>query len=267
MRILVLGSTGMLGHKMVERLRPNFDGVIGVSRPAFDATNLASVDSVVSFFRPDVVLNCVGVIKQRHQDPALLKAVNSDLPHFLQRVSPYLIHFSTDCVFSGKTGMYTEDSTPDPVDLYGQSKLAGEVVADNALTIRTSIVGRERSNYHGLLEWFLHQTTAAPGYANAFFSGVTTNWLADIVTDIIRGPRLTGLYHVAGQRISKLDVLTVFKKTYKLDIPIIYKTVEYCDRSLNADKFKKATGVKPLGLEEMAYWMKKMDDEGSDYVR
>ncbi len=268
MRILVLGSTGMLGHKMVERLRPRFESVLGVSRPAFDATDSSSVEKVVKFFRPDVVLNCVGVIKQREQDPRLLEAVNAKLPHDLQAMCPYLVHFSSDCVFSGKRGEYTEADLPDPVDLYGETKLAGEVIANNALTIRTSIVGRERNNFKGLLEWFLRQKGDVPGYKSAIFTGVTTNWLADIVGDLLQKElRLSGLYHVASEPISKLDLLDLFKKTYnKTDVNVIPVESEKCDRSLVERKFRKATKVKPLGLEELLYWQKKTDDEGDGYV-
>src|SRR5208282_5048103 len=118
---------------------------------------------------------------------------------------------------------YMEGETPDPVDLYGETKLAGEVVAGNALVLRTSIVGRERSNHLGLLEWFLRQRGDIQGYKNAFFTGVTTNWLADVVGDLLKRPqRLSGLYHVASQRISKFDLLNLFKKTYsKTDVNIL----------------------------------------------
>jgi len=269
MRVLVLGSTGMLGHKMVERLRPKFETVIGVSRPSFDATDSSSVEKVIKFFKPDAVLNCVGVIKQREQDPRLLEAVNAKLPHDLQAMCPYLVHFSSDCVFSGNLGRYMETHTPDPVDLYGKTKLAGEVTqVPNTLTIRTSIVGRERNNYKGLLEWFLRQTGDVQGYKNAFFTGVTTNWLADVVGDLLkRESRLSGLYHVASQRISKFDLLKLFQKTYgKSDVNILPVEAEKCDRSLLAVKFRAATTLAPLGLEELLYWQKKTDDEGDGYV-
>lgn len=263
MRVLVLGATGMLGHKMVERLRQNFSSVIGVSRPSFDATNFASVDSVVSFFKPDIVVNCVGVIKQREQDPVLLEKVNRELPHFLQRISPYLIHFSTDCVFSGNKGRYSETDWPDPLDLYGATKWAGEVVADNALVLRTSIVGREMANHRGLLEWFLHQKGKIYGYENAFFTGVTTNWLADTVGELLkREQRLSGLYNIASYKTSKCQLLKWFQQTYnKYDVEIVGKSTTTCDRSLDSTKFQQATGILKPNLEEMLFWMKKTDDE------
>src|SRR5208282_6817882 len=158
-RILVLGSTGMLGHKMLERLRFQYEDVVGVSRRNGLNINDGGLRKFLASFGPATVINCVGLIKQRPQDTEEAIAVNALFPHKLQRIcqdlNARLIHFSTDCVFSGTYGGYTEVDLPDPGDVYGRTKLLGEVTAENILTLRTSIIGRELSNGHGLLEWFL----------------------------------------------------------------------------------------------------------------
>src|SRR5208282_1528495 len=160
-RILVLGSTGMLGHKMLERLRLHYTDVIGFSRAnGFDARDAVESIVAISRYRPAVVVNCIGIIKQRPQDAEESITINALFPQSLQHHceklwGARLIHFSTDCVFSGNRGNYTEQDFPDPRDLYGRTKLLGEVSEGSALTLRTSIIGRERVNGHGLLEWFL----------------------------------------------------------------------------------------------------------------
>ena len=257
-RIVVLGSTGMLGHKMLERLRLHYEDVIGLSRVEGLCTNdTIYMKNRLIVFRPDIIVNCVGLIKQRPQDAEESIQTNALFPHFLQRVSQdmgaRLIHFSTDCVFSGKQGNYTEADTPDPGDLYGRTKLLGEVVdADNALTIRTSIIGRELTGGFGLLEWFLRQRDTIQGYTNAIFSGVTTNWLADAVVHIIERPSLSGLYQVAAQPVSKFNLLQMFRIVYdRWDIEINPTETFPCDRSLLAGKFQLAAGIVPQNLFDL----------------
>ena len=270
-RIVVLGSTGMLGHKMLERLRLHYEDVIGLSR----AEGLCTHDAIymqnrLMAFRPKVVVNCVGLIKQRLQDAEESIQTNALFPHFLQRVcqnaDARLIHFSTDCVFSGKQGNYIEADIPDPRDLYGRTKLLGEVVAENAVTLRTSILGRERSNGLGLLEWFLRQTERVPGYTNVIFSGVTTNYLADVVAGILFRKRLCGLYHVAAQPVSKFNLLQMFRIAYdRRDIEINPTETFPCDRSLLAGKFQLATGIVPRNLFDLLTEQREQDKE-SGYV-
>src|ERR1700678_3010196 len=214
MKILVLGSSGMLGHKMVERLQLHYENVIGLSREnGLDARDLSRTESILRLIKPDVVINCVGVIKQRIQDAEELIAINALFPHFLRRVSSdlgiYLVHFSTDCVFSGKKGQYTESDQQDPEDGYGLTKYMGEFIENNVLTLRTSIIGRETKNYHGLLEWFLRLPFGEiQGYENAIFSGVTTNWLSDTVATLLSPSRgISGIYQVASFPVSKFHLL------------------------------------------------------------
>jgi dTDP-4-dehydrorhamnose reductase len=255
-RIVVLGSTGMLGHKMVERLRLHYSNVTGLSRnDGLDPTHSKSVQELLLSLHPDIVINCVGVIKQRPQDVEESVNINAAFPHFLYRgcmsISARLIHFSTDCVFSGKKGNYSELDTPDPEDIYGMTKYLGEVAGVNALTIRTSIIGREKSNYHGLLEWFLRQRGEIPGYRRVMFSGVTTNYLSDIVAEQIKDPSpISGLYQVPSYPVSKFRLLRIFQEVYnRRNIQIIPVDDLVCDRSLRGDKFQQATGI---GLRDPA---------------
>lgn len=266
MKILVLGSAGMLGHKMVERLRLYFSEVHGVSREmGLDASNTESVKYVLESVQPQVVVNCVGIIKQRRQEFEQSIAVNALLPHALQRIclgmGAYLIHFSTDCVFSGERGRYTEDDLTDPEDVYGRTKQLGEVVAENALTLRTSIVGREKGNYKGLLEWFLHQPNGAEvtGFERAIWSGVTTNWLSDVTAFLVKTP-LYGLYQVAAPPVTKYQLLNLFRTVYeRQDIEITPVMQPVCDRSLRGNKFQHATGIQTPELEILLHEQREQD--------
>jgi dTDP-4-dehydrorhamnose reductase len=268
--ILVLGGNGMLGHKMFQRLRERFTETYCTIRGSIDDLpfrnidvfhsghvlehrDLADLTALKRFFaehRPRVVVNCVGIIKQR---PAGKEAVpniftNALLPHQLseicRRLGARFIHFSTDCVFSGKRGNYCESDIADAVDLYGRTKSLGEVYSGNALTLRTSIIGRELAHFQSLLEWLLTQNhRRVSGYRHALFSGLTTIQLADVVGDLIeKRPELCGLYHVANQTISKFDLLCLLRDAYELDIEIQPDDEFSCDRSLRGDKFKAATG-------------------------
>jgi dTDP-4-dehydrorhamnose reductase len=268
--ILVLGGTGMLGHKMFQRLRRRFPETYCTIRGSIDDLPVRNIDvfhsghvlenhdlsdltALERFFAehgPQVVVNCVGIIKQR---PAAKQAVpsiftNALLPNQLseicQRWGARLIHFSTDCVFSGKRGDYRESDIADAADLYGRTKSLGEVDSGNALTLRTSIIGRELIHFQSLLEWFLAQNhRRVSGYRHALFSGLTTNQLADLVGDLIENhPDLSGLYHVASQTISKFDLLCLLREAYELDVEILPDDEFFCDRSLRGEKFEAATG-------------------------
>jgi dTDP-4-dehydrorhamnose reductase len=269
-RILVLGAGGMLGHKMVQQLGARFGEVHGTlkgrrSDPLYrnipllqsdriveglDVMDLPAVDELLEELRPRVVVNCVGIIKQRSDARAALPSItiNSLLPHRLAAaVEPWggrVIHFSTDCVFSGREGHYTEDSPSDAEDLYGKSKFLGEVAVPNALTLRTSIIGRELSQHRSLLDWFLaqeHQTIR--GFTRHFYSGVTTNHLAGLVGDLIeRHPELSGLYQVASDRISKHDLLGLLREAYGLSVEIVPDEQPFCDRSMSGERFRQAVG-------------------------
>jgi dTDP-4-dehydrorhamnose reductase len=283
-KVVVLGAGGMLGHKMFQTLSglfPDTYGTLRTSRkePPFaridlfqtdriidgvDVSDLDRVDSLLRELRPHVVVNCTGVIKQRRASADAIPSitVNALLPHRVAHVltewGGRLIHFSTDCVFSGSRGSYTETDPSDAADLYGQTKFLGEAAAENALTLRTSIIGRELQYFQSLLEWFLRQQSSSVfGFRRVFWSGVTTNHLARLVGDIIaRHPDLHGLYQVSSGTISKYDLLLQVKDAFRLGVEVKPEDETFCDRSLVGDKFSAAIGYQcpswPELLREVA---------------
>jgi dTDP-4-dehydrorhamnose reductase len=276
MKILVLGATGMLGHKLMQVLSKNcvVTGTVRgditplANNPVFAGTTLIGntrADDITSILHAiktadaDVVINGIGIVKQlpAAQDPLTSIAINALFPHQLAKIcrtgNIRLIHMSTDCVFSGKQGCYTEGDVSDAEDLYGKTKFLGEVGYPDCLTIRTSIVGRELETAHGLVEWFLSQQgKTVPGYKNAIFSGLPTNTLAGIIHGIITGyPDLHGVVQVASRPISKYDLLVLIKKVYGLAIDIMPDETVINNRSLNADKFRNETNIKIPSWEYM----------------
>lgn len=276
MNILVLGASGMLGNAMVRVLHEKGDWqVYGTIRSQrwkqyftrdiadhlLSGIDVEQNDALVTAFvesRPDVVINCVGLVKQlaNAEDPLLTIPLNSLLPHRLARLCELsqarLIHVSTDCVFSGEKGGYRETDFPDAKDLYGKSKLLGEVHSQNAVTLRTSIIGHELQGNHGLLEWFLSQKETCKGYRRAIFSGFPTAALAQLIRDVvIARPELTGLYHVAAQPISKFDLLSLIAKVYGKSISIQPDDTIEIDRSLNATLFHEKTGYEAPSWPEL----------------
>jgi dTDP-4-dehydrorhamnose reductase len=266
----------MLGHKVWQTFSPCLDTYVTVRSEAdslrkheiFDLSRIiegVSAQSDEDLIRavdkvaPSVVINCIGIVKQDKdaQDPVLAISVNALFPHLAARVCRArgirLIQLSTDCVFSGSKGNHTEADFPDAADLYGRSKLLGEVVDDSSLTIRTSMIGRELTGCHGLLEWFLSQSGGTVrGFKRAIFSGFTTGALADIILNIVQHqPKLSGLWHVAAEPINKFDLLTLVKQTYGLQIVIEPDETFICDRSLDATRFRAATGFVPKSWREM----------------
>jgi dTDP-4-dehydrorhamnose reductase len=223
-----------------------------------DAARFDQVTETIRLVQPDVLVNCVGVVKQSPvaQDPASSLELNSLLPHRLARACLAsrcrLIHISTDCVFSGAKGSYSETDLPDPVDFYGHSKLLGEVTGPGCLTLRTSFVGRELRDGRGLLEWFLAQQGRIRGYTRAVFSGLTTTELSRVIHQRVlpRGD-LHGIYHVAAAAISKYDLLLLAREAFGKTIEIDRDTEFVCDRSLNGARFAEATGYQSPDWPEM----------------
>ena len=209
-------------------------------------------DSLVKTFaetRPHVVINCVGLVKQLADanDPLLAVPINTLLPHRLSALckatGARLVHISTDCVFSGSRGNYVEADSPDADDLYGRSKLLGEVAGPHAITLRTSMIGHELNGHRSLLGWFLAQENVTRGFTKAIFSGLPTVELARVVRDIVLPqPNLSGLFHVASDPINKYDLLKLVANTYKKSIEIIPDDSLVIDRSLNAARFHQASG-------------------------
>lgn len=276
MKVLVLGGAGMLGHKVVQTLgrhgletwctvrdaAPGPLDTLGIAPPSrviagVDAMDIDQVERLVLELRPDAVVNCVGVIKQRDAAKAAIPSitVNALLPHrlaaALQPIGGRLIHFSTDCVFSGRRGDYREDDVPDAEDLYGRSKLLGEVATENALTLRTSIIGRELRHHGSLLDWFISQEGGSVrGFTRAWWSGVTTLHLAELVGRVLVGhPELSGVYQVAGRKISKHDLLVALREALGLQVEIVPDDDFHIDRSLSGDRLAAAIGYRAPGWE------------------
>ena len=210
-------------------------------------------------FRPEAVVNAVGIIKQRRDaDEAILSIeVNALLPHRLallcRRAGARLIQLSTDCVFSGERGRYREDDLSDARDLYGLSKRLGEVTGPGCLTLRTSIIGPELSRKTGLLEWFLAQRGTVNGYTRAIFSGFTTLEMARILERLLESPpALEGLYHVASRPISKFDLLVAIRDALGLKTGIAPYSDFRCDRSLDGSRFAAASGYVAPTWPQMA---------------
>ncbi len=243
-KVLVLGGTGMLGSKVYEVLSKRFT-TLATSRSfiegfiPMDAMDSRRVRDVVSSTGADVVVNCIGVLKDE-TDLITNITVNTMFPHQLARYCRRLIHISTDCVFSGDSGWYDEEHSPDADDLYGRTKLWGEVQYKNCLTIRTSFIGREG----GLLKWFIDNDGGkVQGYTNAIFNGFTTQALANLIGNLIEDlPDMYGLYHVSSNPISKYDLLVKIRDAMQLDIEIEPYDDFYCDRSLNSGLFHTETG-------------------------
>ncbi|HQN65180.1 MAG TPA: SDR family oxidoreductase [Methylophilus sp.] len=269
MKVLVLGASGMLGNAVMRVMSESsalevFGSVRASAVPAVYTGNLAKhiitncdvedSDTLVRLFsrlKPDVVINCIGLIKQLAQvdDPLITLPINAMLPHRLAHLCALtgarLIHMSTDCVFSGAKGNYTEQDISDAEDLYGKSKFIGEVDYPHSITLRTSIIGHELNSTHGLIEWFLAQQGSCRGYRRVIFSGLPTVVLAQVIRDVvIPKPELFGVYHVAAQPISKFDLLKLVAEVYGKTIDIVPDDVLVIDRSLNAQRFFVATGYK-----------------------
>lgn len=267
LKILVLGATGMLGHKLWQVLADPFDTYVTLRQGlksyarynlfdrmrTVDHVSVQDFDSVIRAIaevRPQVVVNCIGVVKQHPaaKDPLVSISVNALFPPRLAQLCRAagirLIHISTDCVFAGRKGNYVESDVADAEDLYGRTKFLGEVSYDGCLTLRTSVIGRELETSHGLIEWFLSQEgKAVHGYTRAIFSGFTTYALAEIIAQIItEHPDIQGVWHVASEPISKFELLLLVKQTYGLRIQIEPDETVVVDRSLNADRFRQATG-------------------------
>lgn len=279
MNVLILGGVGMLGHKLFQMLQKSVPetwctvrgsaaenaafapglldgpGVI----PGTDAADWPALEHLLRERRPRVIVNCIGIIKQRAEaksaGPNII--LNALLPHRLAELCAAwdgrLIHFSTDCVFSGDRGHYSETDNSDAHDLYGRTKFLGEVATPNALTLRTSIIGRELAHFQSLLEWVLSQNhRQIKGYTRAIYSGVTTNYMAGLVARLLeRQPPLSGLYQVTGHTISKFELLCLLRDAFRLDVDIVPEDSFFCDRSMQGEKFIQATGFAPPPWPEL----------------
>lgn len=243
-KVLVIGSTGMLGHVVKKYLIDKKYDVYETTRNQtnkyyFDALeNIKKIEEIIDSIKPDFVVNCIGILNKKAEDyPSQAILVNSYFPHYLDEMSEKynykLIHISTDCVFDGHEGNYKEDSPKTATTVYGTSKALGEINNNRSLTLRTSIIGPDTNpNGIGLFEWFMKQKDEVHGFRKAFWSGVTTIELAKQI-EIAMNSNLTGLYHITnGQKISKYDLLTIIKDVFNKDIKIIPDDNYSCDKSL-----------------------------------
>ena len=239
----------MRGDSIAVNFAPEFHGNL---IPNIHLVGESGLLSAFSIAKPDVVINCIGIIKQLpySNDHLNSLAINSTLPHRLAQYcnafGARLVHFSTDCVFSGKQGQYKEDDFPDASDLYGRTKYLGEVSYENTLTLRTSIIGHEICRAKSLVDWFLGQTGEVKGFSKAVFSGLPTIEIARVVKElVIPNQDLSGLYHLSVDPINKLDLLRLVAEIYGKVIKIIPDEDLVIDRSLNSDRFRAATGFEP----------------------
>jgi len=274
MRILILGATGMLGSATLRVLMERNDwSVYGsirseISKELFpnnlrqrlitvgDLTQLEQLKAVLKKVQPQVVVNCISPREVGRQGSFELFSVLSLLPRRLEylcgQLNARLIHISSDGVFSGKIGSYTEVNIPDATDPYGISKLLGEVHAPHTITIRSSIIGHELSLKTGLLEWFLEQEGECRCFTRAIFSGLPTVVLAAVIRDVvIPMPELHGIYHVSSDPISKFDLLTIVAKEYGKTINMMVDDTVVIDRSLISDRFREITQYEPPSWPEL----------------
>lgn len=275
-KVLILGGTGMLGHMLFTQLslQKNLD-VYATARTSSglslwfssdlvkkiraDVDNFDTVIRAFASIQPDIVINCIGLIKQlpMASDPLSAITINSLLPHRISMIcrsaGARMIHISTDCVFDGKKGNYTETDPSNADDLYGRSKFLGEVAyPPHCLTLRTSIIGHELKGKFGLIEWFLAQKGKVNGFTHAIYSGIPTVELAHIITDyILPNKDMNGVYHVSSDPISKYDLLKLVAKRYGKQIKIEPYDKFYQDRSLDSALFRRISGYTPPSWPEL----------------
>jgi dTDP-4-dehydrorhamnose reductase len=277
-KVLILGGTGMLGHLLFTQLslQKNLDvyatartssglsqwfspDLVKKIRVNVDADKFDSVIRAFASIQPNIAINCIGLIKQwpMSSDPLSAITINSLLPHRISMIcrsaGARMIHISTDCVFDGKKGNYTETDSSNADDLYGRSKFLGEVAyPPHCLTLRTSIIGHELKGKLGLIEWFLAQEGKVHGFTHAIYSGFPTIELAQIITDyILPNKDMNGVYHVSSDPISKYDLLKLVAKRYGKQIKIEPYDEFYQDRSLNSSLFRRITGYTPPSWPEL----------------
>ncbi len=275
MKVLVIGATGMLGYSIfsnlselsnldvygtirsingVEHFFPSTDKLI----PNVDVKDFATLEKAVLDTKPDVVINCIGLIKQHDVAKQHVEAIeiNALLPHKIAQlcdsIQARLVHFSTDCVFDGKTGNYLESDLPTATDLYGKSKCLGEVDYGKHVTLRTSIIGHELKSSVSLIDWFLSQEGSVKGFSKAVFSGLPTVYVAKVLADyVLPNPSLSGLYQLSVDPIDKFSLISKVADVYSKQLEIEKFEDFVMDRSLNSTKFRKETGFVAPSWDEL----------------
>jgi dTDP-4-dehydrorhamnose reductase len=275
MRVLILGGDGMLGHELFTSLQARHEVRCTLRQdlaayeqfelfPAekvytgIDVRSSERLMEVLADFRPESVINCVGIVKQRPTAKEIIPSLelNALFPHRLtvlcKLIGAKLVHISTDCVFNGQKGNYKESDPADADDLYGKTKFLGEVHGPNCLTLRTSIIGRELSRHTGLLDWFINQTGRIKGFTRAIYTGFTTHEMSRIIEHMLIGyPKASGVYQVSSDPINKYELLLLFRDKFGHGIEIVPDDVFFCDRSLDSSRFRAEFSYTPPTWFEM----------------
>jgi dTDP-4-dehydrorhamnose reductase len=281
-KIIILGASGMIGHKIFEVLsgyddfdvygtvttKNSFGGCLPLIlepkiREGIYADKIETIENLIELYNPDLFINCIGIIKQGGKGKNVVDniLINSLFPHRLTEIceknNKKLITFTTDCVFDGQKGNYKDNNLPTCHDVYGMSKFLGEVTdSKNTLTLRTSIIGHELVSNVSLLDWFLSQQDLVKGYQKAIFSGFTTLEFSKLLAEkIIPNEGLCGLYQISVNPISKLDLLKIITDVYKKDVNIVPDKSIKIDRSLNSDILRKKIDYQPPKWEDLVFDM------------
>lgn len=286
LKILILGANGMLGHKLFQHLSTyeqfNVFGSArspdklleiipksqwGLLRFGVDANRFDTIMQIVREIKPELVVNCIGKIKQRYAGLNTQNHIyiNSLLPHKIagvcDDVGARMLHFSTDCVFNGQQGSYSEEDISNAEDIYGKTKYLGEVNYPHCLTLRMSIIGHEISSQFGLLEWFLAQKDQVFGFTRHIYSGFPTVELAVLLARyIIPNVQLNGVYHLSSEPITKYELLRLVAQRYNKQTEINPDEHTICDRSLNSSRLRDLVGFKHPTWPEM------IDHMYEDYI-
>lgn len=287
-KVLILGGTGMLGHTLFRYLSKDSELNVFTTvrspkklsdwlpaermRNVLGDVDVQQTDSLMKVFanlKPEIVINCIGIIKQLPEaaDPLATISLNALLPHRIaclcSAVGARMIHISTDCVFAGEKGSYEEDDFSDATDLYGKTKFLGEVTYAHCTTLRTSIIGHELNSSYGLVEWFLNQKQKVRGFRKVIYSGLPTVELSQVIHDyVIPNPKMTGLYHISSNSISKYELLKLIAAQYDKKIEIEPDDSIQLDRSLNSVKFRTLTGYNPPTWSELVHKMYQDYEQG-----
>ncbi len=285
MKILIIGASGMIGHYLFgylsQKKKYQIYGFVRNKRVLkdnkflFNHKNILEVEilrnnnlkKIILDLQPEIIINCSGIVKQNPliRNVPLSIELNSIFPHNLniicKELDCRLIQLSTDCVFSGIKGNYKETDLPDPNDIYGRSKLLGELDYKNCITIRTSFIGHELVNNWGLLSWFLSQKNKVKGFKNAIYSGLTTLEISKVIKNfVITNNSLNGLYHISSNPIDKFSLLRIINQTYGKNLNIEPDYLSKSDKSLNSLKFQNETGYKPIEWEDAIRELKNYQD-------
>ena len=271
MRILILGADGMIGHKIAQSLE-DFELIlasrksissksIGILKGKMVLHNLItdSLDLLLDSTTPDIIINCAGITTRRGVEDNIVNTglLNSELPHKLDSWanlnSKKLIHFSTDCVFSGNRGNYLDNDFADADDIYGKSKAVGEVDSPNTLTIRCSMIGRELYNFTELFEWLKkNKNKKIEGYSKVFYSGITTVRMGKILNQILKkNLNLSGIYNISSTPISKFDLLVKLSNAFNLNVDVKQNINNKSNKVLISEKFTEITGIYPPNWDDL----------------